>query len=133
MPLEIESRRLKICICMLYSQPIVIVLQASQFSVDQFVFNSTKKKNKPGGHATNLKLARLKTKYVVTGCCGLKVKASGWQLVGRLVDPTSARLWLRPCSVVWCAVPKPMVEYINPEFCYLISDVCFRLACVIIS
>jgi hypothetical protein len=29
-------------------------------------------------------------------------------------NPTSARLWLGPCSVAQDVIPKQMVEYINP-------------------
>ncbi len=38
--------------------------------------------------------------------------------VGLIVrsNPTSARLWRRPCGVAWDAVPEPMVEYIDREF-----------------
>jgi hypothetical protein len=32
------------------------------------------------------------------------------------INPTSARLWRRPCGVAWDAVPEPMVEYIYPDF-----------------
>ncbi len=32
------------------------------------------------------------------------------------VNPTSARLWRRPCGVAWDAAPEPMIEYIDPDF-----------------
>lgn len=32
------------------------------------------------------------------------------------LNPTSARLWWRPCGVAWDAVPDQMVEYINKGF-----------------
>jgi hypothetical protein len=49
----------------------------------------------------------------------LVVKTSGWQSFDRQFDPTSVNLWRRPCGVAWDAVPKPMIEYIDPDFLLL--------------
>jgi hypothetical protein len=40
-------------------------------------------------------------------------RQAGNRLVVTL-NPTSARLWLRPRGMAWGAVPKAMVEYIDP-------------------
>jgi hypothetical protein len=49
------------------------------------------------------------------------VKVTGW-LGDRLIvglNPAPTLLWWRPCGVAWDAIPKPMVEYINPDFFWM--------------
>jgi hypothetical protein len=51
-------------------------------------------------------------------------QGTGWQSFDRQFEPsnpTSARLWQRPCGVAWDAVPEPMVEFIDPDFLFFLQ------------
>jgi hypothetical protein len=45
-------------------------------------------------------------------CCGLVVKAYGWQLLDHQFEPC-LRAFM---AVAWDAGSEPMVEYIDPDF-----------------